>query len=229
VAAMARELGHSTYWVRYRARRDGLEPLTRPPPDALTRARQLAADSGFGQLQDYLRHRYDVDGLTARQLQHQLGLDSRHIARLLDASGAARRHRPDVDEQRALAAVGYDSLAAYAENRHARGYTILAMAAELGRSDIWLARHLRAAHLAHLIGTPGRPRADPDTLARALGYDGLAAYAHQRVAAGATVRDMAAELGHSDTWLARHLRAAGLGDLIGRPGNRYGRRPRRST
>ncbi|MGI8537080.1 MAG: hypothetical protein ACR2K2_11400 [Mycobacteriales bacterium] len=68
---------------------------------------------------------------------------------------------------------------------------------------------------------------DPDELVRGLGFTGLGAYARKRTAAGVTVQAMAAELGHSDTCLARHLRATGLGQLIGPPGSK--RQPRRAT
>jgi len=118
-----------------------------------------------------------------------------------------------------LAVVGFDSLAAYAADRPADGVTVVQMAGELGRSDVWLARRGGSrGGLGDLIGKPGRARVDPDQLARGLGVTGLAAYARQRTAAGVTVQAMAAELGHSDTWLARHLRDTGLGGLIGRPG-----------
>jgi len=161
VTAMAAELGHTAAWVRIRARRDGLTALTRPPPQALSRARQRAVDQGFASLEDYVGPRYGVDGVTARQLKAELGLRPEQVARLLDACGMERRDDPDVAERRVLAVVGFDSLAAYAADRHADGVILVQMAGELGRSDGWLARRLRAAGLGDLIGKPGRARVDP--------------------------------------------------------------------
>jgi len=100
VTAVAAELGHTAAWVRIRARRDGLTALTRPPPQALSRARQRAVDHGFASLEDYVGHRYGVDGVTARQLKAELGLRPEQVARLLDACGVERRDDPDVAERR---------------------------------------------------------------------------------------------------------------------------------
>jgi hypothetical protein len=93
VAAMARELGHSDTWLRARVRRDGLEALVRPKV-AMAAARQYAARRGGQSLPSYVRRRYEVDGLTARQLRGELGLSGRQIAGLLDQAGVARRRDP---------------------------------------------------------------------------------------------------------------------------------------
>lgn len=98
------------------------------------------------------------------------------------------------------------------------------MADELGRSHAWLARRLRARGLGRLIHAKHGKRVDVDTLTRRLGFADLADYAQQRAATGHSLVAMARELGHSDTWLAGRLRAAGLGHLINPPG-----RPRART
>jgi transcriptional regulator with XRE-family HTH domain len=228
VAEMAGELGHSDTWLRARARRDGLQALIRPK-DTMAAARQYAARRGEQDLVVYVRRRYEVDGRTARQLRAELGLSGQQIARLLDQAGVERRHDPAVNTRRALAEVGFYRLENYIRDRHQRGDSVTAMAAELGRSQPWLAERVRAAGLAHLIRPTGRPYLDPDELARERGYPDLAAYARQRAGDGASMRDMAGELGHSDTWLAGQLRDRGLGRLIRRRGDRYGRRGRPRT
>lgn len=222
-AAMGRELGHSAQWIRERARRDGLEALVRPRPTAQQRADAAARDAGFLALEEYLHARYSAAGRrTVVTLMKELGVSKSVAQRLLRAAGIDLGASPSRSTQCALANVGFADLAAYAVDRRRRGYSVQRMAEELGHSQPWLVKRLREAGLTHLIPAPGREVIDADVIARRLGYPDLGAFVRARAAEGATVVDMARELGHSDTWLLNRLRQLGLDHLT----PRRGRHPR---
>ena len=155
---LAEALGHSVAWLRIRARRDGMEDRLSVPPTAEQRATELARDAGFADLPGYLRHRYETDGLSTRDIKEQTGLRSVQIAALLTEAGVERRTDPEHIERQALRHAGWEggTLADYATSRVAAGWTVQRMSRELGRSDVWVARRLREHGLDHLIGPPGR-------------------------------------------------------------------------
>ena len=117
----------------------------------------MAIDAGFPDLPGYLRHRYEHDKVGSRELHTETGITPHRIAALLTQAGVRRRTDPAYFEQQALAHAGWTgTLADYATNRTTAGWTIQRMSRELGRSDTWLARRLRAHGLGSLIQPPGR-------------------------------------------------------------------------
>ena len=162
VAVSARALGHSTTWLMIRARRNGLERLVAAGPTAEQRATAAARQAGFSDAASWLVHRRSR-GEGSRALQTDTGLSPQRLAQLLRAGGVAS---PTVaHERRVLAGAGFEDLPAYTRAR--AGWTVLRMSRELGVSDLWLARQLRAHDLGHLIGPKGR-----NSLARAPGGKG---------------------------------------------------------
>ena len=153
--ATAAGLGHSVPWLQIRADRDGLEHLLTRPLTALERATQAATAAGFDTLTGYLRHRCQTDAVTSRSLQKEFGMQGQMLAGLLRDAGVHRQTAQD-RERLTLQAVGYHDLQTYVLDRTAAGATVEAMSIELGRSDGWLARRMRATGLGHLIGPPGR-------------------------------------------------------------------------
>ena len=156
---LAAALGHSGPWLQLRARRDGLDHLLKVGPGAEERATSTARQAGFPDLPSYLRHRYEHDRAGSRELHAETGIHPQRVSALLDQAGVLRRTDPAYTEQQALDHAGWKgTLATYATNRTAAGWTIQRMSWELGRSDVWLARRLRSHGLDTLIGPPGRPK-----------------------------------------------------------------------
>lgn len=129
----------------------------RDRPTAEERATTTATEAGFPDLPSYLRHRYETDGLSTLDIKEQTGLRPVRIAALLTQAGVQRRTDPAHIERQALLHAGWEgTLAGYATSRVAAGWTVQRMSWDLGRSDVWVARRLRAHGLEHLIGPPGR-------------------------------------------------------------------------
>ncbi|WP_268238039.1 MucR family transcriptional regulator [Nakamurella endophytica] len=155
---LAAALGHSVPWLKVRAERDGLADRLQPAPTALQRITATAHQAGFDDAGQYLAHRY-ADGATTSELKQETGLHSQQLAALLTAAGVQRRTDPAYVERQTLDGIGYrGSLVDYAATRTSTGWTVQRMSAELGRSDVWLARRLRAHGAGYLIGPPGQRR-----------------------------------------------------------------------
>jgi hypothetical protein len=154
---LADELGHSVPWLQIRARRDGLEdlleigprPRSEPPPRRPKPvSRTCPATCGTGT---------NTTRSAAWIYIWETGITPQRMAALLTQAGVRRRTDPAHFEQQALARAGWTgTLADYATNRAAAGWTIQRMSWELGRSDMWVARRFRAHGLGHLIQPPGR-------------------------------------------------------------------------
>ncbi len=151
---LANQLGHSGPWLQSRARRDGLDSRLKTTT-ALERLTATAAAAGYPEPARYLRQRYET-GLTMTQLQKKTGLHSHHVAALLRQAGAVRRDHPAIAERLALDRIGWTgSLGEYDIARDRAGLSIQKMGWELGRSDVWVTRRLRAGGYGHLIRPPG--------------------------------------------------------------------------
>lgn len=142
-------------WLLIRARRDRLESQLKTTT-ARARTAIVAAEAGFSELGEYLRKRYEVDGLSVMQIRNETGLHNQKVAGLLRAAGTARRDNPATAERAVLDRIGWSgSLADYVIDRDRAGMSIQKMSWELGRSDGWVARRLRAAGHSNLIRPPG--------------------------------------------------------------------------
>lgn len=121
---LANQLGHSVPWLQIRARRDGLESQLKTTT-ARARTAIVVAEAGFSELGEYLRKRYEVDGLSVTQIRNETGLHGQELAGLLRAAGTARRDNPANAERAVLDRVGWSgSLSDYVIDRDRAGMSI---------------------------------------------------------------------------------------------------------
>lgn len=168
---IAQEAGHDRQWLRVARDRYESTSVHHHRLHAERRHTLTAIGLGFPDLDSYLRQRHVQEGRGTTELAHELGVDAHQVHGLLERRGILRPaddlKRKRAAEERAAVAVqlGFDSFAAYLDDRRARGWTIVDIAREAGRSPGWVLHDPSTGRLRRRSDLPPSP---PDSRSRPL-------------------------------------------------------------
>ena len=151
LAAISREAGLHKDWLSRHL--GGIDPGAAA---AVLRGRPVRRDArwlptlsrlGFTDVASYLTERHLVQYRTVNAIAAEIGISHHAVAAALHRHGldrtahAAKRHAASERAGRLAGRLGFETVAGYAADRRAAGWTWRAMAAETGQPESWLRRH----------------------------------------------------------------------------------------